>query len=146
MKKGNAIALISRVHEKSGKFIVRELQEHEIMGIAPSHGDIFYILFKKETCTMKEIAENIHRTQPTVTVLVDRLVDEGYVVKEKRGSDSRMTYIRLTEKGLRVKPAMAEISKKMNELVYGDLTNEESALLEKALKKIEKRFSDPADL
>jgi DNA-binding MarR family transcriptional regulator len=141
MKKGNAIALISRVHEKSGRFIVKELKAHGIEGIVPSHGDILYALFKKDKSTMKEIAESIHRTRPTVTVLIDKLVDKGYVAKEKSDSDSRVTYIWLTEKGQGLKSAIEDISKKLNELVYGDLTDEESALLEKALEKIEMRFS-----
>lgn len=142
MKRGNVIALISRVHEQSGRFIVRELKEHGIGGIVPSHGDIFAVLFRDGTCTMKEVAESIHRTKPTVTVLVDKLVEDGYMVKEKSGSDSRMTYIKLTKKGLGLKPAFTDISKKMNERVYGDLTDEESELLENMLQKIEKRLSD----
>jgi MarR family transcriptional regulator, organic hydroperoxide resistance regulator len=145
MKKGNAIALISRVHEKSGRFIVKELKAHGIDGIVPSHGDILFALFTKDRRTMKDIAESIHRTKPTVTVLVDKLVDEGYVVKEKSDSDSRVTYIRLTKKGLGLKPAFFDISKKMSKLVYGDLTDEESVLLEKMLRQIEERFSTEAD-
>jgi DNA-binding MarR family transcriptional regulator len=142
MIKGNAIALISRVHEKSGRFIVKELKAHGVEGIVPSHGDILFALFKKDHRTMREIAESIHRTKPTVTVLIDKLVDEGYVAKEKNSRDSRITYIRLTEKGRSLKPSMDDISRGLKERVYGDLTDEESELLEKALDKIEKRFSD----
>jgi DNA-binding MarR family transcriptional regulator len=146
MKKENAIALVSRVHEESGRFITKELAAHGITGIVPSHGDIFNVLFKKEKCTMKEIAESIHRTKPTVTVLVDKLVDEGYVIKEKSSSDSRVTYVTLTEKGISLKPAIIDISERLNELVYGNLTDAESAILERVLQKIETRFSDQADL
>jgi hypothetical protein len=46
MKKGNALSLISRIREKANKFIVRELENHGIKGIVPSHGEILVLLFK----------------------------------------------------------------------------------------------------
>jgi DNA-binding Lrp family transcriptional regulator len=67
---------------------------------------------------MKDLADKIHRTKPTVTVLVDKLVELGYVTKEKSYEDSRVTYISLTEKGAALKPVFTEISDTLNALVY----------------------------
>lgn len=50
---------------------------------------------------MKELAEKIFRKKPTVTVLVDKLVTLGYVIKEKSKADSRVTFIKLTEKRIK---------------------------------------------
>ena len=111
MCKGNAIALISRIREKSNRFIVRELEEHGISGIVPSHGDILYILLREERCTMTDLAAKIHRTKANVTVLVDKLVECGYVNKEKSAEDNRVTYITLTEKGKSLRPC-SSISQK----------------------------------
>ena len=67
---------------------------------------------------MKELAEKIHRTKPTVTVLIDKLVDLGYVVKEKSTEDCRVTFVGLTEKGLGLKPGFREISERLMAVVY----------------------------
>lgn len=133
MRHNNAIALMSRIREKANRFIIRELAGHGVEGIVPSHGEIMVRLFAGKDYTMQELAAEIHRTKPTVTVLVDKLVHYGYVTKEKSLQDSRVTYIKLTERGSALKPVFQDISHKLNNLVYKDLTEQEAILLEKML-------------
>ena len=71
MKK--TLSLISRIHEKGNRFIIEQLNENGIEGLAPSHGDILAFLLYNGKSTMKEIANKIHRTKPTVTILIDKL-------------------------------------------------------------------------
>lgn len=136
MRKNNVIALTSRITEKAHKLIVWELESHGINGIVPSHGGILALLFIGEKYTMKDLAEKIHRSKPTVTVLVEKLVDLGYVVKEKSYEDSRVTFISLTEKGIALKPIFTEISNKLNAVVYRDIAEADAEYLEKVLEKI----------
>ena len=136
MRQNNAVALMSRIREKANKLIISELEKHGIEGIVPSHGEILFHLFGGKTHTMKELAEKIHRTKPTVTVLIDKLVDYGYVTKEKSLEDSRVTLITLTEKALQAEPAFQSITNKLNALVYSGLTEQEAILLEKMLNII----------
>ena len=136
MKNNNIIALASRLTEKAHRLIIRELEARGVEGIVPSHGGILLHLFAGEAHTMKELAAKIHRTKPTVTVLVDKLVSLGYVTKEKCGEDSRNTWIRLTKKGEALKPLFIEISAAVNAIVYQDIAAEEAAYIERGLKKI----------
>lgn len=140
MSNGNAIALISRIREKANRFIIHELEEHGITGIVPSHGDILNILFCEERCTMKDLAIKIHRTKPNVTVLIDKLVECGYVKKEKSTDDNRVTFISLTEKGASLKPVFFYISKKLRKVVYGGLSETEADSLESMLQTINTGF------
>ena len=136
MKTGNVIALASRIREKANRLIVSELAKRGISGIVPSHGDILIRLFDGQRYTMKDIAERIHRTKPTVTILVDKLVDLGYVVKEKSVEDSRVTFVALTEAGLALQPVFVEISHKLNTAVYRGLSDNQAEVLEAMLQKI----------
>jgi DNA-binding MarR family transcriptional regulator len=141
MKKSNAVALMSRIREKANKLIINELEKHGIEGIVPSHGEILYLLFAGKTYTMKELAEKIRRTKPTVTVLVDKLVDYGYVRKEKSMEDSRVTFIRLTEKGLELEPVFMAVTDKLLSTAYNGLTEQQAIALEETLEKINKNFT-----
>lgn len=141
MKK-NVIALASRITEKAHRLIVQELEARGIYGIVPSHGGILGNLFTGEKYTMKDLAEKIHRTKPTVTVLIDKLVNLGYVTKEKSREDSRVTFIRLTEKGLDLKPVFMEISEIVNAIVYKDLSEEEVNSVEATLEKIKQNLGE----
>ena len=140
MSGGNAIALISRIREKANRLIVSELEDHGIRGIVPSHGDILNVLFVEKRCTMNELAKKIHRTKPNVTVLIDKLVEYGYVKKEKSADDNRVTYITLMDKGENLRPVFLSISTKMNKIVYGRLSPGEAEALEQALQGINDRF------
>jgi DNA-binding MarR family transcriptional regulator len=140
MSTGNAIALISRIREKANRLIVSELEDHGIRGIVPSHGDILNVLFAEKRCTMNELARKIHRTKPNVTVLIEKLVEYGYVQKEKSADDNRVTYITLTDKGESLRPVFLSISTKLNKAVYGRLSSGEAESLEKMLQEISDRF------
>ena len=69
----NLLALVSKIHEKGNRFIIEELKKNGAEGLVPSHGDILVCLYQNDKMTMKEIADKINRTRPTVTVLVDKL-------------------------------------------------------------------------
>lgn len=136
MKTRITIARISRISDKAHRFIIQELEKRGIYGIVPSHGGILSFLYIHENITMKELAEKIHRSKPTVTVLVDKLVALGYVLKEKSDADSRVTYIRLTEQGKTFQKDFQEISQSLNERVFQGISETEINMVDPILEKI----------
>jgi DNA-binding MarR family transcriptional regulator len=83
------LSLISKIHEKGNRFIIEELKKNGAEGLVPSHGDILVCLYSQDKMTMKDIADKIHRTRPTVTVLVDKLEKLGYLKREVSQKDNR---------------------------------------------------------
>jgi MarR family transcriptional regulator, organic hydroperoxide resistance regulator len=136
MKVRNSLNLIGTIKEEANKFIIDELQKQGINGIVPSHGSILITLYNQKSMTMKEIAEKIKRKQPTVTVLIDKLLEYGYVTKEKDNEDSRVINICLTKKGEDFKSIFFEISEKLNKKMHKGLTEKEADTLENLLKRI----------
>jgi DNA-binding MarR family transcriptional regulator len=140
MLKYDAVSMFGKIRDAANKMILSELDKYGIDGIAPSHGDILMTLYGKNGIAVKELAEKIHRTQPTVTVLVDKLEKLGYVERKKSEEDNRVTLIKLTEKGIQLKPIFREISEKLNHVIYGDLQITEKEQLERLLETILNRF------
>lgn len=136
MKQRNTIFLISKIRENANKFILADLAQHGITNLAPSHGDILACLYQKERVTMKEIADAIHRTKPTVTVLVNKLADLGLVRKAQAAEDSRVIYAELTCKGKELQKIFEKISEDLMQQVFRDMTQEEIKKLESSLQKI----------
>ena len=130
------LSLVSKIHEKGNRFIIEELKNNGAEGLVPSHGDILVCLYKNSKMTMKDIANCIHRTKPTVTVLVDKLEKLGYLKREASNEDSRSTNIVLTQKGEDFQTTFEKISKNLNEMLYKNLSPEESELIEKLLRKV----------
>ena len=130
------LSLVSRIHEKGNRFIIEELKNNGAEGLVPSHGDILVCLYKNSKMTMKDIANCIHRTKPTVTVLVDKLEKLGYLKREASDKDSRCTHIVLTQKGNDFKTTFEKISNDLNKMLNKNLSNKEVKLLEELLKKM----------
>ncbi len=131
-----ALSLISKIHDKGNRFIIEQLNSNGIDGLVPSHGDILAVLYADGKLTMKDIAEKIHRTKPTVTVLVDKLEKLGFVRREKSTDDYRVTFIVLTEKARTFKAVFEKISDDLNKMIYKNLSEDEAVILDRLLEKI----------
>lgn len=140
MKTHRLISFSSKLSEKANRFIIKELKKHHLENIAPSHGDILSLLFDGQSYDMSEIARKIHRTKPTVTVLVEKLEKNGYVQRIKLDNDARFTKVTLTSKGYELKPVFELISKELNQCAYNGLTDAEAILLEVLLEKAIENF------
>ena len=133
---GIVISLIARIREKANRFIMHELKEHGIEGLAPVHGDVLVALFFHNELTMKEIADTVDRKKSTVTTIVEKLVRLGYAEKVKDPEDHRSFRISLTKKGRGLKERLIDISNKLQRKVYKDMPMRERRQLVKSLRRI----------
>ncbi|WP_408892451.1 MarR family winged helix-turn-helix transcriptional regulator [Paenibacillus taichungensis] len=140
MKTTDAISLISKIKEKVNRFILSEMAEQGIQDLATSHGDIIYALYNNSRMTMAEIAKKIGKDKSTVTALVDKLVRNGYVAKDRDATDSRIVHVTLTAKGEELKPVFEHISRRMLDAFYADVTEAEKKELLRILMKIHGNF------
>lgn len=131
-----ALFLSSRIRELGNNFIISKLKENGYGELSPSHGDILVVLYKNNQLTMKEIADRIHRTKATLTVLVDKLEKLDLVKRKKLSEDTRITYITLTKKGESLKPVFEKISNELNSMLYKNLSKEEAEQLDYLLEKM----------
>lgn len=60
------------------------------------------IIDRNDKMTISQLAEQTRITKPSVTNLISRLTDFECVYKEKCTSDRRVSYVRLTEKGINI--------------------------------------------
>jgi MarR family transcriptional regulator, organic hydroperoxide resistance regulator len=140
VKTDHVIALVSTISDRANRMIAKELRRRKVSGLAPSHGAILFELFQSGSIPMKEIARRINRDKSTVTVLVKKLAAHGYIETEKNPADSRVTLVRLTEKGRGLKPDFDAISRILLQQIYkGYSTRDKEILitgLERALKNL----------
>jgi DNA-binding MarR family transcriptional regulator len=134
------IYLRARIREKANRLITEELDRHNLKGIAPSHGDIMLGLFKNTELSMKELAEYIDRDKSTVTYLVNKLIQLGYVEKKPGIRDRRKSLISLTRKGRELRDDIIGISEKLLTRVFRSLSNEERYVLNELLARINENW------
>ncbi|OUO57247.1 MarR family winged helix-turn-helix transcriptional regulator [Candidatus Avelusimicrobium gallicola] len=135
------LSLLSKISNAGNSFITAKLRERHYGQLAPSHGDILILLYKYKKITMQEIAAKIFRTKATVTVLVNKLEKMDFLKREKSPADSRITYISLSEKGIKFKAVFDEISKELNQMLYQNFTAGQIERLDHTLEKMLKNTS-----
>lgn len=140
MENRDVISLISKIREKVNRFIVSEMVKYGIEGIATSHGDIIYALFRAPRLTMADISRRINKDKSTVTALVDKLVRLGYVTKERDTEDTRVVSVALTGKGRELEPIFESISQELLDVFYSDISDKEKEDLLHILKRIYGNF------
>jgi DNA-binding MarR family transcriptional regulator len=85
---------------------------------------------------MREIAKRIGRDKSTVTALVKKLIDFGYVEKEQDLNDSRVTLVKLTKPGRALRKDFDEISETLLQRVYKGFTEKEREVMVNGLERI----------
>ena len=127
--------LLAVAHERADRWLATELAAAGLKGLAPSHGDVLALLFRKGEATMHEIAAFARRTKPTTTILVDKLEALGYVARVPSATDARSVVVRLTPTGEALRPSFDAISRRFVRFLYAGLSREEAETLERLLGK-----------
>lgn len=136
------VYFISRTKKKMISFIEKKLIENGLDALIPSHGNILTALYENNgKLTMKRIAEITGKDKSTITPLVNKLLELGYISKVKDETDKRVTYIILTGKGNQIKDKYNAISDEVYATAYKDFSQEEKEIFLKLLKKINNNFN-----
>lgn len=107
---GDIVSLMSRTLGAANRYLVELMAREGLAGIVPSHGDILMQLFAHDAMSMAALAEAIGKDPSTVTALVRKLANAGYVEKAPNPRDRRMCEVRLTDAGRALGPAMDRVS------------------------------------
>ena len=134
------VARASRIREAANALILRELERHGVKGLVPSHGSLLCLLYAETNVSMCVLADRLHRTRPTVTVLVDKLVALGYVTREQDPGDRRVTWVRLTDAGRALLPVFEAVSDTLDGAVRRGLSDAEAATLEELLRCVQENL------
>lgn len=131
-----SLFLMGRVKELSNEMILKELSKRVEFELSFSHADILHMLFSGEEYCMVQIAQKIHRSKATVSVLVDKLEANGYITKRQSDSDSRMTLIKATQKTLDLQSVFIEVSDIVFKKLFNGFSKAEELFVEELLLKM----------
>ena len=138
----NAIAMFSTIRDLANKLIINELAQRGYTDICSSHGEILYNLYKHNTLNMRDLANKIKRDKSTVTVLVKKLENIGYINRIKSKEDARMQILSLTSKADDFYPVFQKVSFILNTVAFKDFKEYEIEMLLDMLSRIIKNVKN----
>ncbi len=94
----------------------------------------------EEARNMTSVARSLGVTTGTLTIAVNSLVKKGYVERGRSEEDRRVVLVSLSEKGKKAYLHHQQFHEQMIEAIVEELSEEEQAVLEKALVKLDRFF------
>ncbi len=92
------------------------------------------VMWEHQSLNVKHLGEYLYLDSGTLTPLLKKLEDKGYIERKKNNDDERNLVISVTEKGMALRDDALNVPKSMGGCI--SLSAEEAALLYKVLYKI----------
>lgn len=130
---------INNVYEKEFNNLLRTL------GITASQCAVLDYLFssRKEEVNQKDIEKALSLKNPTVTGLLKRLDEKGFILIVPSNKDKRCKNVYLTEKAYDIQRRMEADRKKIDRKLTIGMTKKEIEALQKMLGKVLYNIADP---
>lgn len=142
-KRGNQIGFtvkqINNIYEK-------ELNERlKKLGITSSQCAVLDYLFhtNKEEVNQRDVEKNLSLKNPTVTGILKRMEEKGFILIVPNATDRRKKNIYLTEKAYDIQRKMDADRRKLDKRLIIGLSRKEVETLSKGLEKVLYNISEP---
>jgi len=127
------IFLLAKAYQKAHGNFKQHLLPH---GITPVQHLILEALWDEEGLTATEIGKRMTLDNATLSGILDRMSEKGWIVRVTDDLDKRFIRIYLTVKAKNLKPVLLTEREKSNEEILKNLSLEEKVLIKRLLKDI----------
>lgn len=128
--------LISKIKQTSERIFDKKLKNHGIKDLNNAQGRILFNLWQEDHVPITELVKKTSLGKTTLTSMLKRLEERGYLVREEGKGDKRQTFISLTEKGKGIRKSYGDVSLEMLTLYYKGYSKEEIISFETMLEDI----------
>ena len=127
--------LITKIHHLAGRIFSKKLKEVDIQ-INPGQGRILFALWRGDGISINDLAIRTALGKSTLTDMLDRLEDSGYLIRTPSKKDRRKILITLTEETKKLHQKYNDVSILMSEITYDGFSSEEITEFEDYLRRV----------
>jgi DNA-binding MarR family transcriptional regulator len=127
--------LIAKIHQLSGRIFAKKLKEYDIE-INPAQGRIMFVLWREDEIPIHELARKTSLGKSTLTSMLDRLEEMGFIIRVPTKQDRRKILIKRTEKDKSFQELYIQVSQDMTTLYYNGFNASEIDQFEAYLRRI----------
>ncbi len=102
---------------------------------------VYLIRHHDEQVCQKDLEKELGLKKASITGLIDRLTEKGYLSREQAEDDRRKNYIRLTQKALDYKEEIYSKFQELDEIMKKDFSPEELEAFHRISEKMEKNLN-----
>ena len=128
--------LVSQIKQLQGRVFEKMLRQSGVDAFNGAQGRILYVLWEHESLTISEIGRLTSLAKTTLTGMLDRMEESGFVRRTPDPRNRRQVIVSITEKARDYRQAYDLVSDRMNTLFYQGFTETEVAEFEDRLRRI----------
>ena len=136
MRKTNGGFLITQIKQVQGRIFDSLLQKAGIEEFNGAQGRILYVLWQEDGLPVVELAKRTGLAKTTLTSMLERMDEKGFLERMPDNKDRRVLRIFLTAKAQILNDKYNRVSDEMSRIFYKDFAEEEIVVFEKSLEKI----------
>ncbi len=126
---------MAKIRQVGGRISERILKQYNIE-INSAQGRIMFVLWQNDGISINELAKKTHLKKSTLTSMLDRLENMGYIRRQRSKKDRRKILIKRTEKDRTMEKKYVEVSEEMTRLFYKGFSKSQIDRFEKDLERI----------
>lgn len=127
---------ISDFSDLIGNILEETVKRSDFSDLTQKQLHYLKVIVRMKNPTVTMLARDLCLSKPTVTVLLDKLEEKGYIIRFRSEGDKRVVYIQPDKKGERINELMKTAYGKIAEKINSELNREEAVLFTGLLKKI----------
>jgi DNA-binding MarR family transcriptional regulator len=127
---GCIVFLLAKAHQRVQGNFKKRVQR---FGVTPVQFLILMALWSEEGLAAGELGRRLVLDPATLSGVLDRMADAGWIVKETNMADRRILRVYLSDRAREIAPSLNEQRTQVNEEVLEGFAQEESYLLKRML-------------
>jgi DNA-binding MarR family transcriptional regulator len=135
-KTRNGGFIMAKIRQVSGRIFNKLLKKYRIEEINSAQGRVLFALWEKDNIPISEISEKTQLEKSTLTSMLDRLEQGGFIRRIASKEDRRKIIIQRTEKDKIFQDQYLAVSEEMNGIFYRGFSPAEIDEFEKNLERI----------
>ncbi len=128
--------LVSKIGQVSGRVFGRKLKDYDIRDLNAAQGRIVFSLWQNDNIPISDLARQTALGKTTLTSMLNRLEQSGYIVRRVDEKDKRKALVALTEKSRSIEGRHEAVSKEMTSLFYEGVSEKQIDEFEGILKHV----------
>ncbi len=132
------IDIITLLTTKIEKIEEKTITESSFSGLTGKQMHYLEVISNLNNPSLSELAIELNLSKPSITAIIDKFEEEGFIRKVKSDEDRRVSHIHMAERGKEIEKVHSKIHMRISDMFTSKLTEDESKSLIHLLSKIVK--------
>jgi MarR family transcriptional regulator, lower aerobic nicotinate degradation pathway regulator len=127
------VYLLAKAYQRAHSVAKRRLTAY---GLTPIQQLVLAAVSQEEGISAGDLGKKLTLDPATLSGILDRMSERGWIVKDSDPDDKRLLIIRLTDEARKMEPTLMQERDKANDEILRNLSLEEKVLLKRLLKDL----------